>query len=352
MQTAGIITILDNNNYGNRLQNYALQEILKKNLLKPITVLNEPGSNTKEHYLLRKIKNIRFKGTYSSNEKRKKNFAEFNSNILFSQKRISPFYDNIKCDLYITGSDQVWNPTIGRLRDVDLLSFSKAKRKISYAASIAINEIPAKLTNNAKKEWSKFSAISLREDRGKEIVEELAGRKDVEVLVDPTMLLTAEEWDKVSKKPEMLKNKKYILNYFLGELSDKRKKEIERVAEENNCEIINILDENSPYYECGPSEFLYLEKNAFLVCTDSFHSSVFAILYNTPFLVFDRDDKIESMNSRIETLLSKFKLEDRKYTGKITSKDLKANYSVAYTILEKERAKSQKFLEKALKQED
>ena len=172
------------------------------------------------------------------------------------------------------------------------------------------------------------------------------------MLVDPTMLLTAEEWDKVSKKPKMLKNNKYILNYFLGELSEERKKEIERVAKENDCEIVNILDENSPYYECGPSEFLYLEKNAFLICTDSFHSSVFAILYNTPFLVFNREDKIASMNSRIETLLSKFNLEDRKYKEKITSKDLKANYGEAYKILEQEREKSRKFLEKALKQED
>ena len=247
---------------------------------------------------------------------------------------------------------QVWNPTIGRLRDVDLLSFTKTRNKIAYAASIAVNEIANKLHNEAQREWNKFKAISVRENRGKELVEEITGRKDIEVLVDPTMLLTAEEWDKVSKKPKMLKNNKYILNYFLGELSEERKKEIERVAKENDCEIVNILDENSPYYECGPSEFLYLEKNAFLICTDSFHSSVFAILYNTPFLVFNREDKIASMNSRIETLLSKFNLEDRKYKEKITSKDLKANYGEAYKILEQEREKSRKFLEKALKQED
>ena len=71
--------------------------------------------------------------------------------------------------------------------------------------------------------------------------------------------------------PKQLKNDKYILNYFLGELSEQRKNEIERIAKENDCEIINILDKNGPYYETGPSEFLYLEQNAFLICTDSFH---------------------------------------------------------------------------------
>lgn len=77
------------------------------------------------------------------------------------------------------------------------------------------------------------------------------------------MLLTADEWDKVSRKPKMLKIDKFILNYFLGELSEKRKEEIQRIADENDCEVINILDKNSPFYECGPSEFLYLEKHAF-----------------------------------------------------------------------------------------
>ena len=84
------------------------------------------------------------------------------------------------------------------------------------------------------------------------------------------------------------------------------------------------------------------------MCTDSFHSSVFAILYNTPFLVFNREDKIASMNSRIETLLSKFKLEGRKYTGKISNNDLTANYKEAHKILEKEKEKSNEFLIKAL----
>ena len=162
------------------------------------------------------------------------------------------------------------------------------------------------------------------------------------------MLLSAKEWDEVSKKPEQLKTDRYILNYFLGELSEERKKEIQRIADENNCEVINILDKNSPFYETGPSEFLYLEKNAFLICTDSFHSSVFAILYNKPFIVFDREENIVKMNSRLETLLSKFKLENRWYKGHITDELLKVDYTEAYKILENERKKSEDFLKRAL----
>ena len=247
------------------------------------------------------------------------------------------------------GSDQVWNPKFDRLSDVDLLSFATPEQRISFSASFGISELPENSKEKAKRELEKFKSISVREDRGKEIVEELTERKDVQVLVDPTMLLTSEEWDKVAKKPEQLKTDKYILNYFLGEISEKRKKEIERIAKENNCEIINILDKNSPFYQTGPSEFLYLEKNAFLICTDSFHSSVFAILYNRPFVVFDREDSNVKMNSRLDTLLKKFKLENRWYKDKITEEQLKVDYKEPYIILEEERKKAKEFLENAIK---
>lgn len=237
---------------------------------------------------------------------------------------------------------------MARLRDIDLLNFAKPEQKIAFSASFGISELPEKYKQKTTEALKTFKAISVREDSGKKIVEELTGRTDVEVLVDPTMLLTPEEWDKVSKKPEQLNFDKYILCYFLGELSQQRKKEIERVAKENECKIINILDKKDPFYETGPSEFLYLEKNAFLICTDSFHSSVFAILYNRPFIVFDREDSLVKMNSRLDTLLKKFELEDRWYEGEIKKEQLKTDYTKAYEILEKERKKSINFLKKAL----
>ena len=164
------------------------------------------------------------------------------------------------------------------------------------------------------------------------------------------MLLSAKEWDKVTRKPRMLKSKKYILNYFLGDLSEEREKEIQRVANENDCEIINILDKNSPFYECGPSEFLYLEKHAFLICTDSFHSSVFGVIYNKPFIVFEREqENAVNLSSRLDTLISKLKLENRKYNGKnIVFDNMNHDYTEAYELLEIEKAKSIYFLKKTL----
>lgn len=354
MKSVGILTINDYNNYGNRLQNYAVQEVIKNYGYTAETIQNKKGYYNKNYKVLLKnnIKNFIKKHSSKPNHKRSTRFLDFNKNIDMSSIMIDLKHIdktlNKKYNYFVTGSDQVWNPKFERLTDIDLLNFADNKQKISFSASFGISELPEDKKEYAKQNLQTFKAISVREDAGKKIVEDLTGRTDVEVLVDPTMLLSAEEWDKVSKKPKQLKNDKYILNYFLGELPENWKIEIDRIAKENNCEVINILNPNDPFYQTGPSEFLYLEKNAFLVCTDSFHSSVFSIIYDTPFIVFERQDKLTSMNSRIDTLLSKFNLQNRRFNGEIKENLLKSDYKEAKNILEKEKQKSFNFLKKAL----
>jgi len=339
MKKAGIITQNGHFNHGNRLQNYALQAYL----------YNEFQVNSETIWSLSIIRFLKEKIKLCINllkSKRTRRFVKFSRKYINSKFYLSNNVTN-KYDYMIVGSDQVWNPFYS-LTNIEDLSFYKSCNKIAYAASFGADEIPEHKYHHVKNEIAQFKSISVREDSGKKIIEELTSRKDVEVLIDPTMLLTKEEWDKVSKKPSQLKADKYILNYFWGNLSEERKKKIEEVAKENNCEIINILDKQSPFYNCNPSEFLYLEKHAFLICTDSFHSCVFAILYDRPFVIFNREDDCNDMSSRLETLLNKFELKNRKFTGKITKANLEHDYTRAYQILEKERKKSKKFLEKAL----
>lgn len=357
----GIITLTGNNNYGNRLQNYATEYIIKQMGLYPITLKNAYGINDrmkKSTYYYRRIRYALsdFKNRLKLFDKRLKCFRNFEKNINIT-KRLNTIYnvDKNKCDFYIVGSDQVWKPTYGRLSELDLLSFANPNQRISWAASFGIDELPKKYMKKVQSELLKFKCISVREDAGKKIVENLTNRKDVNVLIDPTMLLNSDEWDMVSVRPRqmnLINEKGYILNYFLGELDEVNKKIIYDFAKENNLEIINLLDKNDPFYKTGPSEFLYLEKNATLICTDSFHSSVFSIIYNKPFIVFDRNDKKDNMNSRIDTLLSKFNLQDRKFNGSLTNKQLVHDYSDTYTILEKEKNKNISFLKKAFDIED
>ena len=353
----GIITINDDNNYGNRLQNYAVQEVVKGleindvETIKNDVYLNEKTSKIK--YLVRSIKSLisRVKLIIKNRikmPKRRKCFLKFNKNSKYSKRYFSVMKKDKKYDAFLVGSDQVWNPNFGRLKDIDLLNFETSAKKIAFSASFGVSKVNKEAENKLKNALPKFNAIGVREDAGKEIIEKVLPEKEVEVLVDPTMLLSKEDWEKVSKKPEMLKTDKYILNYFLGELSEERRKEIDRIAKENDCEVINILDKNSPFYQTGPSEFLYLEKNAFAICTDSFHSCVFAILFDRPFIVFNRETATEKMNSRIDTLINKFELENRKFENKITNENLNHDYTKAYEILKEERKKSIEFLKREI----
>lgn len=357
----GIITITEGENLGNRLQNYAVQQYIEKTVgTKPETIRNYKGYKIYRYVLnkwiiaiKRYIKILLLKEKISS-VKRIRKFKEFNrKNINYSKYRISNVSINRKInnsyDYFICGSDQIWNPNYEENSCVNFLQFADQNKRIAFAPSFGTSSINDEMKDNYSKWLKEIPKLSVREDRGKELIEEMTGRKDVEVLVDPTMLLTEEDWEKVTIKPKNLKTDKYILNYFLGKLSDKRKKEIERVAKENNCQIIDIFDKNDPFYISGPSEFLYLEKNAFLVCTDSFHSCVFAILFNTPFIIFDREDANAKMNSRLDTLLNKFDLKDRWFEDEIKEKQLQIDYTEAYKILEEEREKAKDFIKNAIK---
>ncbi len=348
-----IITLYGNYNFGNKLQNYALQEYLKRKNLSVKTFINYPYRNKKDFYYLRVLK------YYIYNKKKEKkwpnermeNFKLFNRNIDYYDKVIT--VKNIKqtnFDFYIVGSDQVWNPIYGGLSDIDLLTDIDPRKRISYAASFGIDYLPDNKREKAKIELSRFNKISVREEVGKKIIEDITNRRDIEVMIDPTLLLSGQEWQMIENKPKNFDNKKYILNYFLGGLDDNILEEIKRVAKMYDCEIIDILNPNDKYYNVGPAEFLFLERNAFLICTDSFHSSVFAFIFNRPFIVFKRKQNgSKNLYSRIDTLLKKFDLLDRSFKGNtITNNYLKTDYKKAYRLLEEERKKSDIFINEAL----
>lgn len=337
-----INTLSGHFNFGNKLQNYALQEVLKR--------MNYDVETTFYYSNNRIVEIIKNYIKYITN-KRFVNFIKFDKKIKYSNNYAikNKMYQKQVYDYYIVGSDQIWNVTLPSFTSLYLLENIPSNKRIAYAASFGIDELPQEYKELFSSELKKFKSISVRENSGKKIIDKIINNSDVEVVLDPTLLLSKDEWSKVEKKPKNCNCKKYILNYFLGELPETIKEEIQKIADENNCEIINILDKKDKYYNSGPSEFLWLEKNAFLICTDSYHASVFAFIYNRPFIVFDRIDKNKSMKSRISTLLTKLEIGNREYNGKeITKENLKHDYSHAYTILENEQKKSIIFLEKSL----
>lgn len=352
MKKIGVITINDFNNFGNRLQCYAVQRYLEKMGYKVENIYN---LNRNEGFIIncaRKLYHILIDfGKWETVSERRKNFLEFNKNIKFSDESIicGHYNENLndKYDFFVSGSDQVWNPYYRKRVEVDLLNFAERGKKVAFSASIGVSKLPDAVIEKYKRYLKDFKCISVRENSAKKIVEDLTGRSDIEVLVDPTLLLTKEDWDYVSRKPDYNHSPKYILSYFLGG-SKKYDNIIKGIAEKYSCEIIDVYDKNSTFYSCGPQHFLDLEKNAFLVCTDSFHSAVFAFLFNRPFIVFDRDNTKIDMSSRMETLLKTFCLNQQRYkAGRNPEEYLTWDYSIGYEALEQKREETKRFINRA-----
>lgn len=362
-----IITINDNNNYGNRLQNYALQQYLcnKFNIEKVDTIWHdlEYTCTSKVKVFTWKTwikyfinwKNIRvyLKKDYYKDIIRMYNIGKFTNKISTNfDFKIKENLNN-EYDYFIVGSDQVWNPIFWSKKDnhanIRFLKFASKEKRIAYAASIAIPEIPKDKEKFFKDSLNEMKAISMREKAGAELIKKLTGR-EVSVVVDPTILLSKEEWQKIELKPEWYSGEKYILTYFLGNPSPV----IEKIAKKNNWKIYNLMDKNNfNLYTSRVEEFIYLISHAQLVATDSFHASVFSILMNTPFLVVNRQEiGMVNMTSRIDTLMELFGYQDRYIVnGKCNlseNKILHMDFSNVKSIQEREEKFSEEYMKKAL----
>lgn len=231
-------------------------------------------------------------------------------------------------------------------------SFAKPEQKLCFSPSFGVDKIPDEWKTVYKHELSTFPTISVREESGKEIVQELIG-KEATVLIDPTMMLDREDWLKIARKPKAIKEgEKYILTYFLGSVPQKAQEDIQSARNSVTEKVYGLMDLTHPeLFSCDPAEFVYLFYNASLVLTDSFHACVFSFLLGKPFLVYEREGARNDMFTRIETLLSKFDLERKRAGNGLPNNLLEADYSVGYERLEKERQRVIVFLRSSLGRE-
>ena len=355
----GIITMVSDN-YGNRLQNYALQQTMKKIGAEVETFHNPFLLNYSEwkHILKKPIKAI----VYSLTKKRRGmferecTFEKFNREYITWSKfwlnnprhlaQIDSNYDRV-----ISGSDQVWNPESCNIDGRYFGTFVPSEKRFSYAASFGLTTIPAERKN----EWAEYlngmNKISVREEAGKHIVQELTQRV-CEKHLDPTLLLDVSEWRKIEHKPSKVDlTRRYVLTYFLGEPSGEQQRYIQKMAQKRNCEILELNNVNIPaLYNCGPKEFLYLIDHAECIFTDSFHGTVFSILFQKQFKVFERNGLENSMSSRIDSLLDMLELENSgcRYIGE-QDEILSPDYESVLHILQKEKDRSIEYLAGVLK---
>lgn len=319
-------------NYGSVLQAFALNYILSKNGIDNYFVDYRPGRSErilflmKNHYKIRLIKEkiAAYKFNNYSSEVTKHNKVKDNKfdafikrNFKFTQtiyferdmKKLSNEYD-----VYICGSDQLWNPAY--FKKINFLDGIYGKKKISYATSVGMTNIHEKLKKKYHNFLNDFCSISVREKTGEKLLSSMIDKR-IDVVLDPTLLLTKDEWNSISSVEE--KNKPYILCYFLGEnklywnIADK----ISQILDIDVWLIPVTTDAlNKKYnivYEVGPVEWINLIKNADFVLTDSFHGTAFSVIFNKNFYNIKRfsDADPTSQNSRVQDLLSEIDLEER-----------------------------------------
>lgn len=335
-------------NYGGMLQAYATVTMLEKrgldyeliryekcyslfDKLKQIPRLfNGILLNDKKEVLLKKLGRHKHPDFRNNDLIRMQAFDKFRKEKFTKLSPIFVGYDNLckganRYSAVITGSDQLWSPAGLPTNFYNLMFVPDYIRKISIASSFGVKNIPWYQVSRTREYLNRIEFISMRENRGSEIVKELTGR-NVPTILDPVFIFDKNEWSELIPKNKEY-NEPYIFAYFLGANSNHRKA-VKSVAEKLGCKIVTLRhldqyiesDENfgdyAPY-DVDPVRFLNLLRGAKYICTDSFHGSVFSIIHHKPFVTFNRYDENSkhSKNSRIDTLCSNLNLEDRRFVS-------------------------------------
>ena len=338
MKKTGILTLYYNNmNYGGLLQAFALPFVIQKHIGIPAEQIRYSQQNTDTDLCTSKSKKslsiyqlgINFFSALTSNKRsiRKESFLEFMNDIphsrnIYSHETIQQCNSNY--EIFICGGDQIWNgEMVGEHLDVYTLQFvNQGLKKIAYSPSVAISHMSKQVEDCLGKGLLGIDRISVREKRSLDILKRLSDKK-IEVVVDPVLLLNKSEWLEQSRPTKI--NGKYILCYLLGD-SITQRKAVEIISKRlklrivtfphillNNVRKCDLFFGDIKDYTSGPRQFLDLINNAEFVITDSFHACVFSMIFETPFIVFERNKPSEkgNMNSRIYDFLEEYHLENQ-----------------------------------------
>lgn len=371
IKNIAIVTWLGSGNYGTSLQSFALHKKIQmlgynvcflqyiptsfnyRNFIK--FILGKIGIN------LEKWKNFIFHSTSSVKQAKLSRFISDNYNINKPINTKGELERLIaETDVFVTGSDQIWN-TSYRFNPFYFLDFAGSAKRIAYASSIGLQDFPKEHKPKVKELLSKFSHIGVRENTAVDIVSKLLNRKDIIQVLDPTFLLTSLEWIGISEKAtiEIRLPEKYILCYLIGN-NPWYKEQLEKVVATTGIENVIIIPavENSDfsidgaliYDNAGPLEFVKLIKESSFVCTDSFHATAISINLNKNFVEFMRfkDSDKTSQNSRLYDVLSLYQLMHRIYSDKTTEWSRNIDFTYSNKQLEEDRKKSLDYLVNAI----
>lgn len=391
MKKTAIVSCYFQHNYGSMLQAYATQMALDKldyenetidiagfnHEIKKAKILYFAKASLTSDILISKLgmaKNVLIK-KFSKNDYARLSKVRSDRFDAFGKKyfRLSSRYSSKeelgkKCDenysSVLVGSDQLWLPGNIAANYYTLNFVPTTVNSIAYATSFGQSSLPKDSAKKATIFLKKIKHIGVREESGQKLVKKLAGR-NVPVVCDPTLLFTGDEWMKIQKKEPIIKGK-YILCYFLGN-NPPHREFAEKLKKETGCKIVALthLDEfvksdegyaDETPYNIDPADFLNLIRNAEYVCTDSFHCSVFSILYKKEFYTFRRYNRNtrQSTNSRLDTLFKITGIEGRLLAGDekiVDCLNIKTDFDEAHKKLAGVRQQSYEYLKVALQDE-
>lgn len=322
-----IVTLWGDCNLGNKLQNYALNKILKRHDVATTNMVIEERKKIKTQLknIVKIILSYFGKQRYLSARytgARSRVLKKFSDGYLENKIEIKAYSDVKKMDFDkfdfgITGSDQVWHNWTKTQDELEYfyLMFLPSDKRASFAASFGFDSFPERDYLTHKKGLSEMRMLSCRESGGKTLIKSIVER-EADLIPDPTLCMSINEWDNIAEEPQKKPQSPFLLVYFLGVVDYEYQNMIDMIAKKNELVVIDIY--NPKYkrlYLTSPSEFIWYVKNASFVCTDSFHATVFSILYKKRFLSFKRRQKnMDMMFDRIETLLSNTGLQNRVYS--------------------------------------
>ena len=344
-------------NYGAVLQTYALQKELIK-LGYDTCVLDYRSEFIEKHYERDHLsKHLSIKGLGAiflrngfSKVKREQFEPFLEKFIITSSEKYndSNIYEaENKYESFCAGSDQIWNYRTAGFDKVYFLDFVKdPSKKTSYAASIGLVSIPEEYEEEYRGLLQSFSKISVREQEGTLLVNKLLNKNCAVTVLDPTLLLAADEWEYMEEKVDT--PSKYVLVYLLSE-NRRILKFAKKLAAEKGCEILYI--NNQLFSVPGminmrnitPQKWLYLFRNADYVVTNSFHGTAFSIIYNKIFWC-EYLPTSGNVNSRITTLLGSLGLKDRIISEGCSVRNDSVDYEQPNKKLSVLREKSIEFL--------
>lgn len=344
----GIVTITnDGYNFGNRLQNFALQHTLQK-MGFVVETLNRPIRENQQswRYVVKLI--VRFSLPYHRTIRNIKAWNFFFWNRRYIKWSDTVITDDIlpllanKYDYFIAGSDQIWNPKFIWGKDSYMfLQFAKPEQRLAYAPSIGVDEIENDMIHQYHEWWRNWKVLSCREYSGAKIIFAITG-KSVPVLIDPTLLLTSEDWGQLTQG--IRTPKKYIFVYMLGDITGKYKEYIDQMSREKQCEIVDVMNDIR-YAGCNPSGFVALIQHAEYVVADSYHAMVFSLIFHRPFVFVDRVGWGMDMNSRVQTLQEKFDINIEQLSG---ATQIDVDWDFFENRLAEERTQSLKYISQSM----